>query len=228
MRKEKKIYIVAAILSLILYMAGVVTGIFTERHVSSSTLKEIEFLKQTMKYLQRDMENAQLQQLYISTIGGEEACSFLISSISQLEFELTDFWDKLPKRLEEFEKYEKTTESYQELKNDYTLVLLRTWMLSSDLREKCNKDVVPILYFYSKDCDECIDFGATLDRVKSDEETKGKDVMIFTVDMYMNTPIVNIIKDTYNITYAPSIIINKDVYKGVMSYDEIEKIIESS
>lgn len=225
--RMKKVYLIAGILSLVLYVAGIVTGIFTERYTSSSALREVESLKETMNSLQTDMENVQLQQLYLSIVGEEKACTFLISSVSQLEKELTSFWGKLPKRLEEFERYGKVTKEYEELKKDYTFVLLRTWMLSSDLRERCDKNIVPILYFYSKDCEECLDFGLVLDKVKVSQEAKGRKVMIFTIDLYMNEPIVNIIKDIYSITYAPSIILNKNLYKGTLSDSEIGKIIES-
>lgn len=223
----KKVYLIAAIISFVLYVAGVLTGIFTERYVSSSALKEVETLKGSMASMQTDMENLQLQQLYLSVVGEEKSCPFLVSSVSQLEKELTIFWGKLPKRLEEFERYGTITKEYEELKKDYTFVLLRTWMLSTDLRDRCDKTIVPILYFYSKDCNECSDFGLVLDNAKSEQETKDVRVMVFTVDLYMNEPIVNIIKDTHSITYAPSIIINKEVYKGVLSEEEIGKIIES-
>jgi hypothetical protein len=221
---KKRVYIVITIISLVLYLAGVASGIFISNYFMSKTSQEVKTLSETIENIKVDTENFQLEQLYLSSIGKEGSCKFLVSSIDELEKELRFFWDRLPKRLEEFEKYGQVTEEYNKLKRDYTFALLRTWMFSYTLREQCDKNIVPILYFYSKSCEECLNQGIELDNYKVYSASIGKRVFVFTVDLDIGEPIVTIIKNTYNITETPSLIVNKDVYKGFMSTEELKKI----
>jgi len=213
-RIPRRVYIVSLILSLILYAAGVLTGIFTERYITSKTWREIQELQESMEKIKYDIENLQLQDMLFLTLGRKESCKFLSSLMGEIESELSTFWSKLPPRLEEYEFFGEVPESYIKLKKDYTFVALRAWIISLNLKEQCDPNILPVLYFYSKNCKECLEQGYAMDRFRVLAKSIGKTPMVFTLDLEMDEPVLSIIKKIYNLTEAPSIILDSKVFRG--------------
>ncbi len=209
-----------AIISFILYIAGIITGISVQNFFLTQTELQISQLEDTINSLKTKTENLQIENLYLSTLG-EKSCNFLISSSNQIQNELSYFWDKLPKRLEEYEKTNPITPEYAQLKRDYTFVVLRSWLISLSIKEKCNKEIIPTLYFYSKDCNNCIEQGKILDQLKN----QTKQFSVFIIDFNSDEPVVKAIKDVYNITQVPSFVINNIAFQGFKTFDELRRII---
>lgn len=210
----KRVYIFSLVLSLILYVAGILTGILTERYLTSKTWREIQELQRNIEKIRYDVENLQLQDMLFLTLGRKESCEFLSSLMSEIENELSIFWSKLPPRLEEYELFEEVPESYNKLKKDYTFVALRAWIISLNLKEQCDPNILPVLYFYSRNCEECLKQGYAMDRFRELAKAIGKTPMVFTLDLEMEEPVLLVIRRIYNLTEAPSIILDSNVFKG--------------
>ncbi len=204
----RKVYLIAGIISLILYLAGLFTGYFFQRVVFGEVEKNIEKLK-------KDLENAQLEYMFL-TLKAKGSCQIL----SSLTNELTS---RLYFVLNELIKLEGSQDQkVMEVKKDYTMLAIRTWILKSNTKEICEEDVLPVLYFYSIPCEDCLKQGKILDEIKIMYPEK---VLTFTIDSGVNLPIVQTLIKSYNITKTPALIIEEQVYQGILSKEELKSII---
>ncbi|MDI6825687.1 MAG: hypothetical protein QMD36_00610 [Candidatus Aenigmarchaeota archaeon] len=219
--KRKRLLIIASITTIILYFMGILTGHFIQVKVLSRTEEELKKIQEEFYDYKRNLENIQLEQLYLTTHQGELSCKILVSTINEMQNSLAYFWSRLPTKLEVYEKYSEIQPEYVKLKRDYTLLSIRAWLLSSDVKKRCGEQIIPALYFYSKDCNSCINQSYVLDNLKK----QNPNFSAFIVDFNLDEPIVKIIKDVYNVTEVPSFIINDKLYSGYQSLDRMEKII---
>ena len=204
----RKVYLVAGILSFILYLAGIFTGYFLQSSIFSEVEKNIDELKE-------DLENAQLEYMFL-TLKAKGSCQILSSLTNELTSRLYSILNELIK-LEN-----RGDPKLQELKREYTLLAIRTWILKSNTKEVCEEDVLPILYFYSIPCEDCLEQGKILDELKS--KYKGK-LLTFTVDAGVDLPIVQTLLKSYNITETPALVIEDEVYQGLISKEEIKSLM---
>jgi len=211
----KEAYFIIAGISIVLYLAGVFTGILTERYLSQKTLEELRKLNEEINNLRVETENLQLESLLFLASPSEKNCQILSSLMQNIEAELREFWKKLPARLEAYEKYGPITAEYEELKRNYAFVSIRAWIISKTLKERCDPNIVPVLYFYSRyNADECLKQGFALDNFRRYAKENGKIPMVFTIDMTLDEPIIKVILDSYGITRAPAVIIDSKVFQG--------------
>ena len=75
---------------------------------------------------------------------------------------------------------------------------------------------MPILYFYSKDCTNCVDQGELFDRFKSDGEDINITVLVFPIDLDFEDDSINLIKRYYNVSEVPTTIIKQEIFHGVL------------
>jgi len=219
--KRKKLLLIASITTIVLYFMGILTGYFVQVKILSRTQEELKKVQEEFYEYKQNLENIQLEQLYLTTHQGELSCKILVSTIDEMHNNLAYFWSKLPSKLEVYEKYSEIQPEYIKIKRDYTLLSIRTWLLSLDVREKCGEEIIPALYFYSRDCDSCIDQSYVLDNLKKENPN----FSAFIVDFNLDEPIVKIIKNVYNVKEVPSFIINDKLYSGYQSLEQMKKII---
>jgi hypothetical protein len=219
--KRKRLFIIASITTIILYFMGILTGYFVQVKVLSKTQEELEKVQEEFYDYKQNLENIQLEQLYLTTHQGELSCKILVSTIDEMNSNLAYFWSRLPSKLEVYEKYSEVQPEYTRLKRDYTLLSIRSWLLSLDVKEKCGEEIIPALYFYSRDCNSCINQSYVLDDLKGENPN----FSAFIVDFNLDEPIVKIIKNVYNVTEVPSFIINDKLYSGYQSLEQMKKII---
>ncbi len=213
-KKQKTNYLLAIVLSIILYVLGVYTGVKVENYFSTKIYSELELMKTDMQKIKQSTDNLYIQQLLLLSVDKEKTCPILVSSLKEIEQNLKFYWDRLPKRLEEYEKYEDVTKEYENLKKDYMTISLKAWSISSLIKKDCDPSLIPILYFYSRNCEKCIDQGVELDKLKQLVISENKTVMVFTVDYDLSNPNLNVIKVAYNITETPSMIIEDKIING--------------
>jgi len=223
--KRRHIIIFAVAISIILYLAGVFSGLYANKLIKESTQKDIfklkaetskdlDILQSYVDFLDSNLKDMQLEQTFVETLSNEEMCSFSAISLNELFGQLSYYWSKLPYRIEEYEKYNQLSEEYKTLKKQYAHVSIRTWILARSQYEKCNINLVHGLYFYSADCEECINQGEQLDILGKNINHRGREIIMFPIDFYMKEPIVENLKKYYGIKSTPAIIINDKVLQG--------------
>ena len=219
--KRKRLILIASVTTIILYFLGILTGYFVQVKILSRTQEELKKVQDEFYDYKQNLENIQLEQLYLTTHQGELSCRILVSTIDEMQDNLAYFWSRLPSKLEVYEKYSEVQPEYIKLKRDYTLLSIRTWLLSLDVKKKCGEEIIPALYFYSRDCDNCIDQSYVLDNLKKENPNFSS----FIVDFNLDEPIVKIIKNVYSVEEVPSFIINERLYSGFQSLEQMRKIV---
>ena len=110
------------------------------------------------------------------------------------------------------------------LKKKYFLHEIRLLFLVKQLIKECNKDYIPILFFYSNKENRTIskDQGYVLDYFYD----KHKDeIVIFAFDANYDSPSTYAtLKKIYNIRLSPTIVFNETKHEGFVSIEELEKI----
>ncbi len=211
--RESRIYLATAVLSLVFYVVGVMSGLFIEKSMT-------EYTEEKVRSLQRQVENIQLEYIYLNTMGSELNCEFLSVLLGDTTKEVWSIRNDLVK-LED--KQENTvSERYQNLKRDYALLSTRAWILNSYVKNRCKEDVVVVLYLYSVPCPDCIKQGNVLDEVREEFQNK---MRVFVLDVNLDEPIVQTLKKTYNLTLTPSLIIGNSTYSGLIEKERLRAII---
>ena len=212
------------LLSLTLYVLGVITGSRIQNFFYSMTLSEIEVLKNNLKELQNNLDSWKTQQVFLSNLDKDKRCEFLSTLFNNSQDKLSYYWSVLPQRLEEYETETAKSPEYENLKTDYMRISLDVWTLSLQIEKECNQNFIPLLYFYSSS-KESIQQGEELDKLKELAHTKNKTTVVFTVDFNSNEAFLNMIKTTFKIDTAPSLLVENRVFTGLTTSENLAKSI---
>ncbi len=235
-RRKKTIIIIAVIVSFVLYLAGVYSGLYANRlikqntesdifnlrqqtnssilNLTQETGKELSAMQDYISYLEFNLKNVQLQQAFLETLSGEQRCNFSLYSLNGLFGELNYYWDRLPYRLEQYEHNRTLSPDYIQLKQQYTQVSIRTWILAKSLQQHCKNNIVQGLYFYSQNCTDCVAQGEQLDQFRKLTEESHKQLLLFTIDINSDDLIVQYLKEYYHINQTPAILLNDQLMQG--------------
>lgn len=222
--KQQRAYMVAAGLSILFFLMGMLSGLLMERSSVSHTeqrlndIRAAEQLKaaaeeERAKSLLRQMENMQLEYAYLSIIGQNISCD----ALSLLVSETTSKARALGQQLEN-----KSADD-EDARREYAFLSTKAWILNSYLKEKCRKDAIVLLYFYSVPCDECIEQGHILDDLGANHFKDN--LIVFVLNSDIDEPIVNTLKKANNISRTPAIVIGGRTYEGFVSGEDLKKII---
>ena len=112
-------------------------------------------------------------------------------------------------------------------KKKYALLQIQYWLNTIKLRERCNASINTVLYFYSQ-FDPNVRLQQNIQsRVLVDliHDCKGK-LITFPLPIDLDIASVEILKRRFNVTKAPSLVINETVVlEGLQSRQTLEKYI---
>ena len=209
-RDMRNVYIVAGFISIIIYIFGVVTGIYVQESVLNVVESDIGSIK-------ADVENAQ-QEYVLFSLRGKESCPVLSSLSSDISHNLNNIANELIRLENEGEQGAKFTE----LKKEYGALSIRAWILRASINADCGESVLPILYYYSVPCERCLEQGGVLDKII--EEDLGK-IAVYVLDKDIDHPLVKTLVKSHGVVQAPSLVIEKDIYQGFVSKENLTDII---
>ena len=112
---------------------------------------------------------------------------------------------------------------YNFLKRKYFLLELNTYLLTNQMKEECKDETKVLLFFYDiKDNEESLRQGLVLDTL-----VHQKSLVVFSFDReFTDEPLLNTIKEFYNVTKSPTLIINyKTKKEGLISAEELKKLL---
>jgi hypothetical protein len=214
----------AIVVSLIIYFAGLFSGLYANKVIKQNVQQDISLLKNYTDTSTVELKNMLLLQFYSDKLSD---CKFSEMYVSHLHEQLYPYWEILPKRLEEYEKYNKITDEYVGLKREYFRLSLRIWLTAMNNYRKCNTtSFIPVLYFYSKDCETCIEQGKVLDKFNKEGIYAKKNIFVFPIDGYFEDDTIYLLEQYYNITKFPAVIVNDKVLQGgIIQAEDILKEI---
>ena len=163
-----------------------------------------------------DALNAEIQY----TILSENPC--LALDFAPIKDELFELGNKLAHMEENLGKNNKQV---LDLKKYYSILEARQWLFVKKASSECNKEAVPILYFYSNqgDCVDCEKQGFVLNYIK---ETMPS-VHVYSFDANLDSASIDALKITYGISEVPSLVIGEKRYSGFIDSDGLQDVIET-
>jgi len=210
---RKKILAISLILSSFFFF----TGLFIGKTLAELSIGEI--IRQT-----NELRNTMLSIEVASQLAEKGECNKAM--LDELGREIS----KIGKELERLE----TEVGYKnrkvlELKEYYNLLLIRYYLLSQKVKERCGFNYSFILFFYSnKDeyRERCLEQGRYLDYVVY--RLGNRNVKIFAIEgELINSTAITTLKEMYNVSSYPTLVINgKKVMKGVIYPERILQEIQ--
>ncbi len=198
-------YLAAFALTALIFVIGIWVG----SAVSDDKLSQISLLQNE---IQIETAGTELQYLLLT----EHPCeSINASSLTQQLFEIGSKLDYMESKLG------KKDEDVLSLKEYYSLLEIKHWLLTRKANQQCKRNNDWILYFYSNldDCTDCEQQGYVLSTLHK----KFEDLNIYSFDFNMDNPAVKTVKEIFGIQTAPALIINGRVSGGLKDKETIEK-----
>ena len=210
-------YIIAGIITFLIFSLGLTLGLILEDQ-RYNIVEEIN-QGQEVKSL-----SLQLQYLYLTTFSSYDNCPILSTTLKEA---ITDLSNSLSDVVSYEEQNKASTERKVFIQRRYILDNLRYWLLAKESKQKCNLDIVPILYFYTEKCESCPTQGTILTYFKN---IFGDKLLVFPInlDVREEEPMVEIIMFQFNITKYPTLVIDNKKYEGVIAQEKLQQIICSS
>ncbi len=247
--KRNVIIGVAIFMSALLYLAGVLSGLYANklfeertnthlealkseteqdiRSLQAGTQEELQHLRSYIDFLETTLKSMQLERLFAQTLSREQACRFSGISMDYLIQQLQVYRDQLPFRIEAYERANELTPEYLNLKEQYNALSVQAWIVARNQHLSCGTDLISGLYFYSRSCDICVRQGEELDAFTARLRAQGRDVMLFTVDFDSSDPLINMVKQYYNLTQVPALVIDDTVVQGrLFTADELVEAVQ--
>jgi glutaredoxin len=206
-----KVYTTAAIITIFVFSIGIGIGYM----ISNEKYNIMYYDMENLKVQQRDME---VESMLINSLGSN-TCSNLNYEIEKTATQSTSLGEKLSYYNNEIMR----NPDFLILKKNYIISLIQFWSYWEMFKKNCNSSVNTVLYFYSiKDCNECQAQGFVLSFLK---EKYPSDIMVFAMDKDEDLYSLNLIKDTYNVTKAPTLVINNQKYEGLSDINELKSLL---
>ncbi len=211
-RISTKKYIIAFIITLAIFVVGMLAGIVIEK--ARANKADLLNLEQGVAY-----SSLQLQELYLGSFENK-SCSAMDIILANNLYNL----DKAMRRVTDYEKNSLSSANEMRLNlRNYFLTEIRYFMLLERVEEVCNRSFVTILYFYGTE--HTNEQGYALDYMK---KVFGDDILIFSFDYEMRNeePMIDVLLKSYNITAVPSIVVNGEKFDGFVNEDVLYRILE--
>lgn len=172
----------------------------------------VDEITMTMTKHSLDTEGYLIEKEFVHTFGGND-CMLMNSRIFDLKKEIAKVGQDLSnyggKTI--FKK-----KDFDYLKRKYFLLQLNFLTLIDDLNDNCGLNYVPIVFFYRIDDDQSERQGFVLDDYSQAYRTS---VVVIALDIeYEDEPLVKLLIQKYNVTKAPTIVINEEVKFEKLTY----------
>ncbi len=165
-----------------------------------------------------DLEN----DIRVESLGNELVFELVSSDLCE-NINITSYTteiSELGKRLTYMESiYGYDSPQVHNLKNYYTLLQIRHYLINKDMQETCGIDKPIVLYFYTNfgDCVDCGDQGLVLTNV----HRQYPQFNIYSFEFAENNPAIEFLKEKYVLEEhrLPTVIIDNEVNYGFQSRD---------
>ena len=195
-----KLYIVAFVISAIIFGIGMWVGLQIEKSVT-------EELSTTVNKI--DQQWIALETLMLMD-NSPAFCNYLTQEMQSFDTETFS----LGQRIGYMEEKKGVDPS---LKAEYMSLEVRDYLIANKINQKCNENTSLVLYFISSsDCLSCKDQGNQLTAAR--ESTGSR---VYTFDMDVKNSIVSALAGMFNVSTYPSIVIDSKKYSEYMTADKL-------
>lgn len=202
----------------------ITAGIFVIGFFVGSSLEGLltSDLQAKTEEIENSIQEIELENLYLLALS-DDSCIFLGDIVRKTNNDL----DQLAGQLSEYseENIIFTRDELTGVKKRYSNLLVKAWLLQEGIKENCGQSSVSILYFYDRDCPDCILQGGMLTVLKEDFK---ESVMIFPFDHSLDVSTIGLLESRYNVTEFPSVVVENATYSGLVRNDLLRESICSS
>jgi len=212
---SKEIYVVASILTGVIFLLGFFLGMVIEG-------KRIQYVETESKKQQLDLNSVQLQYSYIDQLSQQNNCE----AVSKTFEKNIENLESTRIRLENFNQNAILGKSdFETLMREYSLAQIRYWLLAEKTKQLCNRDIVTVLYFFAEDknCSDCNEEAFILTHMKKQFKDK---LLIFSFRPELkHEPMIDLLANAHNVEKYPSIVIDDVTFSGFTEKDALLKHI---
>jgi hypothetical protein len=210
-----EIYAITFVLTVLLFLSGVAIGYYLTSTAGNPVMAQIESTNDNMLNMQLLLSSESKPGLF---------CSMYAELSPAFENET---WN-IGQQLEYMESSKKQFDP--SLKFKYYQLEYRDLLLARNSVELCNDSMKTIIYIYSNtegQCSSCVDEGTALWRVRNYFANKSVKLRIYSFDgSSQESSIIGILKQTYNYTAYPTLVVNDKAYAGYKDADAVVAIME--
>jgi thiol-disulfide isomerase/thioredoxin len=210
---DTKLLVSAIIISAIIFISGVAIGYGINR-------EKLTTIEQDMNSIIKDVQDFQLQLLFLDVLGENATCPLLSSTLSNINEKSYRIGTRLESYSSESEIQD--VNEYNNLKNEYSRLLIGYWLLAGKLRRNCELSANTVIYFYDSGCENCEDQAFVLTYLKNKLE---ENFLVFALDADSEEPSIIAVKEFYDINKYPSLVVDEELYEGFHSTETLEKIL---
>lgn len=209
---NKKRHLIALLFTFAAFIIGILIGVLI-------TNERLDFSNEVSQDQRLELESIQLQYIYITSLLESENCPAILRAME----ENLNSLEIARIKLEGFISQTRNKE-FQFIKRDYILSELRYWILAQQTQKICEDDSIKVLFFYTKEeqCSDCPTQGLILTNIKKKLEEK---ILIFSLDTQQEEPMVQILKQSFNITTVPTIVFKDKKIEGLTKLDELYPVV---
>ena len=213
-----KRYLLSAFITLLIFFLGISLGIIIDN-------MRVSYVENLNAQQEINFEDLQLQSSYINTLKSENSSDVCSAYQAVIERAVGDLSDSLAEVEDYSQNNRINKEDYDRIQKKYILDNIRYWFLVKTAKKQCRLNTTTILYFYDSKCTICPNQGVILSYFK---KIYGNNLLVFPINMDYgkDLSIVKAIKNQFNVTSYPSIIVNGVTYKGVVSKEELAGILK--
>ena len=209
-----RIYAIVLVFSAFLFLVGILVGTQLSSGVSREFLQKADDLQANSRELE-------LTLLLLSSAQGDVAklCPALLEQASSLDRRTNEFGislDALEKSRGRFDA------NVQSLKRQYSIMQVRDYLLYKQIASQCSTPLKQIIFFYTNEgCRDCVEQGQILREFKRGNQ----EVLVYTLDVDIGTPVVSALISTYNLTHYPALVVNGEVVQGKKTGAELQAML---
>ena len=202
-----KKYLLALILTIIIFTLGIFLGIlFEDLRLSDSERLILEE--------KANLRSLQIQEKYIDS--GIADCNTLNKI---LESNLDELTKKMGRVISYKNNAVFSQDKFHLQLQDYFLTEIQFLLLSQDIDKKCSQDTLKIIFFYDEN--QFDTQGSILDYVK---KIFGSQLLIFSFDSnFKQEPMIDVLLSSYKIKQFPSLVIDDTVLQGHTNVRDLMK-----
>ena len=203
------VFLKTFVMSLGIFVIGFFLGSVVEKSLTTD-------LNAKTQAIENSIQDIELESLYLLT-SSNSSCIFLDDLVRRTNNNL----DELAGQLSGYDqnKIVFTSVDLVNIKTKYTSLLVKDWLLQGSVNKNCNTNSTTVLYFYKREgCSDCVVQGNILTVLKQQFKEK---VMIFPLDHDLGVSSVELLESNYNVTSFPSVVINNELYSGIVGFGRL-------
>lgn len=204
---EKKKYAIAAAFTTLIFFIGILIGsrILGERASELQGQLQSDLL---------EMQSLELELSIVNRINSTSLCSYI-------EYRLPDIVKKKVELGRKFDIGDIPEEQAGILKKQYTISLGKYWLFSEVNRVQCGINKPNIVFFFDTS-EQSREQGRVLDYLVY---RSGENITVFAFSAVWDEPLLRLFMINYNVTAAPTVIIDGTSYSGLQTRENISSVI---